>query len=124
MGRVYRGSIRDTDDFVAVKSCGVNELSCQPDVVARFIQERQALRSVTHPNVVTVLDLVVEGDQLGIVMDLIEGGDLRSGVTLPTTASDGLRMARQIAAGLSAVHAAGIVQIDLKPENVLVDRSR
>ena len=123
MGRVFRASVRSTGAPVAVKVLR-DDLASQPDVVARFVQERQVLRSVAHPNVVTVHDLVVEGDQLGIVMDLVEGGDLRTGVRFPVPADEALSMAGQIAAGLAAVHATGVIHRDLKPENVLVDRSR
>ena len=69
-----------------------------------------------------VLDLVVEGDTLGIVMELIDGQDLRHYLrirrTLPPT--EAVRLACQLLQGLTAVHAAGIVHRDVKPENVLV----
>lgn len=53
MGTVYRAVVRDTDQFVAVKVLR-DDLSADADMVARFIQERQVLRSVDHPNVVRV----------------------------------------------------------------------
>ena len=115
--------MRSTGAPVAVKVLR-DDLASQPDVVARFVQERQVLRSVRHPNVVTVHDLVVEGDQLGIVMDLVEGGDLRTGVRFPVPADEALSMAGQIAAGLAAVRATGVIHRDLNPENVFVNRSR
>lgn len=47
------------------------------DLVEKFIKERSVLLNLQHPNIVVVRDLVVEGEQLAIVMDLVEGGTLR-----------------------------------------------
>ncbi len=121
MGKVHRATSRDDEAVFAVKVLR-DDLASQPEVVTRFIQERQVLRSVDHPNVVKVHDLVVEGDQLGIVMDFVSDGDLRRGVTWPVLPYQAVRLAAQIADGLAAIHAADVVHRDLKPENVLVER--
>ncbi len=121
MGRVYRGQVRDTGEPVAIKVLR-DDLASQPDIVARFIQERQVLRAVNHANVVGVRDLVVEGEQLGIIMDLVTGGDLRTAVRIPLPADEALAIICEVADGLAAVHAANVVHRDLKPENVLADR--
>ena len=52
------------------------ELASDPDIVMRFLRERSVLLRLTHPNIVRVRDLVVEGDLLALVMDLVEGPDL------------------------------------------------
>jgi len=122
MGQVFRGSVRGSDASVAVKVLKP-ELVSDPDVVARFFQERSILTSIDHPNVVRVSDLVVEGETLGIVMDLVEGPDLRrvlreQGTLAP---ADAVEVVCQLLDGLAAVHAAGIVHRDVKPENMLVD---
>src|SRR5207237_7903129 len=93
------------------------------DIVTRFVRERRLLESVRHPHVVEVLDLVAEGDTLAIVMEFVSRSDLRSyvhgqgGALAPGVAVD---VARQILEALAAVHAAGVVHRDVKPENVLV----
>ena len=124
MGQVFRGSVRSNSFPVAVKVLKP-ELISDPEVIARFVQERSILTSVSHPNVVRVVDLVVEGETVGIVMELVQGYDLRHLLsqrrTLP--AGDAVYFVRQMLQGLAAVHAAGIIHRDIKPENVLVDTS-
>ena len=65
-----------TGDAVAVKVLEP-ELVSDPEAVARFFQERWILTSIENPNVGAGLDLVVEGETLGIVMELVQGRDLR-----------------------------------------------
>jgi serine/threonine protein kinase, bacterial len=124
MGQVFRGNVRDGGEPVAVKVLRP-ELISDPEVVARFLQERSILTSISHRHVVRVLDLVVEGETAGIVMELVPGQDLRRLLsarrTLPP--ADAVHFARQLLEGAAAVHAAGIIHRDIKPENVLVDAS-
>jgi serine/threonine protein kinase len=124
MGQVFRGTVRADGQPVAVKVLRP-ELVSDPEVVARFLQERSILTSVSHRHVVRVLDMVVEGDTAGIVMELVPGQDLRHLLstrrTLPP--AHAVHFARQMLEGAAAVHAAGIIHRDIKPENVLVDLS-
>jgi serine/threonine-protein kinase len=125
MGQVFRGTVRGSGAPVAVKVLKP-ELVSDTEVVARFFQERSILTSIDHPNVAKVLDLVVEGDTLGIVMELVEGQDLRRYLrargTLPP--GEAVYLAGQLLQGLAAVHAAGVVHRDVKPENVLASTAR
>jgi serine/threonine-protein kinase len=120
VGRVYHAYQRDGGPDVAVKLLR-DELTEQPEVVARFVRERQLLRLVDHPNVVRVHDLVVDGDRLGIVMDLVSGGDLRRAFPAECRPAQATGLVAQIADALACVHAAGVVHRDVKPENVLVE---
>jgi hypothetical protein len=101
------------------------ELVSDPDIVARFFQERSILLSISHPNVVRVVDLVVEGQTLAIVMEFIKSRDLRHELlahhTLPP--AQVARYGCEVLNALAAVHAAGIVHRDVKPENMLLDTS-
>ena len=121
MGQVFRGTVRHSGAPVAVKVLKP-ELVSDAEIVARFFQERSILTSINHPNVAKVLDLVVEGDTLGIVMELVEGQDLRRYLrqrgALPP--AEAVQLACQLLQGLAAVHAVGIIHRDVKPENMLV----
>ncbi|WP_406085784.1 serine/threonine-protein kinase [Streptomyces virginiae] len=99
------------------------ELAQDPDIVMRFLRERSVLLRLTHPNIVRTRDLVVEGDLLALVMDLIDGPDLHrylreNGPFTPVAAS---LLTAQVADALAASHADGVVHRDLKPANVLLD---
>ncbi|MEU9128599.1 serine/threonine-protein kinase [Kitasatospora sp. NPDC048540] len=128
-GTVWRGRVRDDvavpgllpGQAVAVKVLR-EELAADPDIVMRFLRERSALLRLSHPNIVQVRDLVVEGELLALVMDLVDGPDLfhylrGNGPLSPIAGS--LLMA-QVADALAASHADGIVHRDLKPANVLL----
>jgi serine/threonine-protein kinase len=98
------------------------ELASDADVVMRFLRERSVLLRLTHPNIVRVRDLVVEGDLLALVMDLVDGPDLHrylreNGPFTPVAAA---LLTAQVADALAASHADGVVHRDLKPANVLL----
>jgi Protein kinase domain len=124
MGQVFAGTVRDSGDRVAVKVLRP-ELVSDPEAVARFMQERQILTSINNPAIVRVIDLVVEGETLAIVMELISGQDLRrylrANCTLPP--AEAVALAVQLLRGLAAIHAAGVMHRDIKPENLLLDSS-
>ena len=121
-GQVWRARRRADGTPVAVKVLR-SELAEDPDTVVRFLRERTTLLRLNHPCLVRVRDLVAEGDTLAIVMDLVEGPDLRQlAVRAPLSPVDAVVVLAQVADALAAVHAAGVVHRDLKPENVLVER--
>ncbi len=120
-GTVWRGRVRDSDEAVAVKVLR-EELAGDPDVVTRFLRERALLLQLRHPNLVGVRDLVVEGDVLALVMELIDGPDLRTYLRQegPFEPAEAARLLAEVTDALAATHASGIVHRDLKPGNILL----
>jgi serine/threonine protein kinase len=124
MGTVWRGRNTETGQFVAIKLLADN-LSQDPEIVARFIRERTALTSVRHPNLVRVHDLVAERDRVALVMDLIDGVDVAKMLAQhgPMPPVEAARLGAGVCQALAAIHAGGIIHRDLKPANILLDRS-
>ena len=86
----------------------------------RVMSEAKALSSLNHPNIVTVYEVIESASGLAIVMELVEGGALRSLCGTSLGEDQVIRIGQQIAQALAAAHAHGIVHRDLKPENILV----
>jgi serine/threonine-protein kinase len=119
-GRVFRGRRLADDNPVAVKLLKP-EYTRDTDAVVRFLRQRTVLPGVEHPHLVRVHDLIADGDLVAIVMDLVEGEDLRRLLNRePLTAPQALTVLAQLASALAAIHARGVVHRDVKPENVLV----
>lgn len=91
-------------------------------VTARFAREAQMASRIDHPNVVRVLDAGRDGPVRYIVMDLVDGRDLKALIQerAPLPPSQAVWLTRQILLGLSAVHEAGLLHRDIKPQNILV----
>lgn len=122
MGEVFRGH-DDVGHELAFKVLHP-DMAGDPQIVARFVQERSILLSVSGPNLVQVVDLVVEGHTLAIAMELVSGQDLRAHLKRFGTIAPAMicQIGAGIASGLALIHDAGIVHRDIKPENVLIAR--
>jgi serine/threonine protein kinase, bacterial len=120
-GSVWRGTVRDTGEAVAIKVL-LEELAADADVVTRFLRERTAMVALRHRSLVSIRDLVVEGDVLALVLQLVEGPDLRAylrgrGTLAPVEAA---LLVADVAEALAVAHAAQIIHRDVKPANVLL----
>jgi len=115
----------DAGTAVAVKRVHAHLLG-KPEFVARFVREGEVGRRVSHPNVVRTLQVAaaeIDGNQVPfLVMEYVQGRTLRDLIADVGPLSEALlrEIAREVAAGLKAIHEAGVVHRDLKPENVLI----
>jgi serine/threonine protein kinase len=86
----------------------------------RFLQEYELIADIDHPNVVRIYDLGVGDNHAHIVMEYLDGGDLRSRIAQGMTTRAAVQAARQIASALAEVHKVGILHRDLKPANIML----
>jgi eukaryotic-like serine/threonine-protein kinase len=120
MGTVYRARQLSLERNVALKVMAA-DLVGQPEFVLRFRREAAALATLSHHNVVSIIDQGNVGPYYYFVMEYVDGPTLRRELTrkivdLPM----GFEYALQIGRGLAYAHSKGVVHRDLKPENVLI----
>jgi len=126
MATIYAATDLRLDRTIAVKIMHPH-LAQDEKFVERFIREAKAAASLSHPNIVAVLD---QGWNQGgtpcvfIVMELVEGSTLRDYLFEqgPASVEQTLQMLMPVASALAAAHKIGIVHRDIKPENILVSK--
>jgi eukaryotic-like serine/threonine-protein kinase len=124
MGAVYKAMDRELDRPVALKLIRP-ELAANPAILARFKQELLLAHQVTHKNVIRIYDL---GDADGvkfITMEFVEGQDLRALIQEKKKFSpeEAVEITQQVCRALEATHSVGVIHRDLKPQNIMRDRS-
>jgi dipeptidyl aminopeptidase/acylaminoacyl peptidase len=120
MGEVFRAHDTRLGRDVAVKVLPA-EVGGRPDRLRRFAQEARAAAALSHPNVVAVYDVHVDGDVPYVVSELLEGETLREALLRgPLTPRRTIEIAMQVASGLAAAHQKGIVHRDVKPANIFL----
>lgn len=124
MGAVYRAMQKDLKREVAVKILPP-ELAKDACFVERFRREAQALGRLQHPNIVTIFEFgsTAEG-HLYFVMEFVDGTDLQQLVQsggIPITHA--YAIVKQVCDALQCAHEQGIVHRDIKPGNILVDKT-
>jgi tetratricopeptide (TPR) repeat protein/predicted Ser/Thr protein kinase len=122
MAVVYRALDRKLGREVALKELR-EELELDPDGLARFRREAEALARLSHPNVVGFYDLVEDGGRELLVMELVRGMPLDKLLATRPERRVLLLLLEKVARSVDHAHEQGIVHRDLKPSNVLVTES-
>jgi hypothetical protein len=124
MGMIFKAHDPVLDRPVALKVIS-SEIEVTDELRARFFREAQACAKLSHPNIVTVYDMGEHDGRLFIVMELLEGEELRRLITdrraLPI--EDKLSVMLQVCDGLHYAHRKGIVHRDIKPGNIFLLRN-
>lgn len=122
MGEVYRAHDARLGRDVAIKVLPA-EASAHADRLRRFALEARATAALSHPNVLAVFDVHTEGGAPYVVSELLEGESLRDTLRRgPLPLRKAVELAAQVARGLAAAHAKGIVHRDIKPGNIFVTK--
>ena len=118
MGDIFVGHDEKLDRQVAVKAIRPECLT--PEVRDRLVREARLLSSLDHENICRIYELLEEGDETFLILELIRGRDLRQVLAAPLSHRRKLELAEKIVVALEAAHRNEIIHRDLKLENVML----
>jgi len=128
MGEIYLAEDTKLKRQVALKFLP-RQMTADPEAKERFEREAQAAAALNHPNIITVYEIGEHDGQVFIAMEYVEGKTLKdvmsvgTGRDLSLPINQIIEIASQIASGLAAAHAKGIVHRDIKPQNILINKN-
>src|SRR5713226_1552275 len=124
MGMIFKAHDPVLNRAVALKVIST-EIEVTDELRARFFREAQACARLSHPNIVTVFDMGEDDGRFFIVMEFLEGEELRRLIThsKPLALEDKLSVMLQVCDGLHYAHQKGVVHRDIKPGNIFLLRN-
>jgi serine/threonine-protein kinase len=122
MGEVFLATDTQLKRSVALKILPA-EFCCDAERIQRFKQEARVASALNHPNIITIHEIGEVDDRLFIATEFIDGETLREKIKKnDLNVYESVRIAEQVAAGLSVAHGAHIIHRDIKPENIMIRR--
>jgi predicted ATPase len=122
MADVYRGTDTLSGETVAIKVLKPEIVAHDPELVARFVREGEALRGLDHPNIVKMIAAIEEEGRHVLIMEHVGGGSLEELIQEqgPLPLGRALEITLDLSDALTRAHRLGVVHRDLKPGNVLL----
>ncbi|HEY3190341.1 MAG TPA: protein kinase [Solirubrobacteraceae bacterium] len=124
MGMIFKAHDPVLDRLVALKVISP-EVEVTDELRARFFREAKACAKLNHPNIVTVYDMGEDESRLFIVMELLEGQELRQLIKANPALSveDKISVMLEVCSGLHYAHQKGIIHRDMKPGNIFLQKN-
>ena len=123
MGKVYKVYDREINEKIALKLLRP-EIAGDERVIERFRDELKLARQISHRNVCRMFDLNRNEGVYYITMEYVPGEDLKSMLKMmgPMSSGKSILIVKQVCKGLAEAHRRGIVHLDLKPQNIMIDK--
>ncbi len=122
MGEVYRAEDTKLNRSVAIKRMS-EAVRLDPDYRRKFVKEAERASQLTDQHIAAIYDILEEQGEIFLIMEFVEGSNLRQVLTRDTKLKDFLSIALQCAQGLKSAHDRNIVHCDIKPENIMISSS-
>ncbi len=119
MATVYLATQESLERSVVLKILDSAQRDSAQDMTQRFIDEGRIVASLHHPNIITIYDIGLSGNDLYISMEYVQGGDLKKRLESHISPKAALDIVAKIGSALGSAHSHNVIHRDVKPANIL-----